>query len=147
MSFRKLTYHAVFPTHARQHTINPEHDQDLYAYIAGIIKNQGGFLHAIGGMPDHIHILLDIPATITVADCIKDIKQYSSAWLHENRDFPMWDGWGAGYSVFTCSAFETDGVVKYVNGQKEHHSKKSFAEELKEILDMAHISYDENYLP
>ncbi len=147
MSYRKLIYHAVFPTHARQRTINEEHAADLYAYIAGIIKKQGGYLHAIGGMPDHVHILLEIPATITVADCIKDIKQYSSAWLYENPDFPMWDGWSEGYAGFTCSAFDIDGVVKYIDGQKEHHGKKSFAEELKEILELAHIPYDEKYLP
>ncbi len=143
MSYRYLLYHLVFSTHARQRTISDKHDSELYAYLIGIIRNQGGVVRAVNGMPDHVHILLDIPPTVSVSDFIKKIKQSSSAWMRANRNFPYWDGWSKGYALFTCSPLAVEPVLRYVNNQKVHHKKANFEEELKEILRSAGIGYEE----
>ncbi len=146
MSYNKLTYHVVFPTHGRERTIAEEHEKDLYSYLTGIVKNQGGYVHAISGMPEHVHVVLDIPPTVTIADFVKAMKQHSSKWLRANKDFPLWGGWGKSYAVFSCSAHDAGPVLRYVNNQKEHHSKNSFDGELMYLLDLAHIPYDERRL-
>ncbi len=134
MSYRNLVYHVVISTKKRVRTIEEDKESDLYAYLAGTIKGLGGFAHVINGMPDHVHLLVDLPATISVADAIKVIKQHSSVWLGNNADFPRWDGWSKGYAAFTCSPLNHEGVMRYVRNQKEHHKKTSFEEELKGML-------------
>ncbi len=146
MSHSKLVYHVVFPTHRRGRTISEEHDEELYAYLSGIARRLGCFVYAVGGMPDHVHAMLGIPPAVSVSDCVKALKQHSSAWLRDNAGFPRWEGWGKGYAVFTCSPRDIATVGRYVRGQKEHHRKGSFVEELKKFLASAGISYDERYL-
>lgn len=147
MSYTKNVYHIVFGTHRRERTIYPEHEQELYAYIAGIVKAKGGFVYAINGMPDHIHLLCDVPPTISIADFVKSVKQSSSKWIRISRKFPYWDGWAEGYAEFTCSFYSMQRVLDYVNNQKKHHAKATFGEELRRIFDQLGIEYNEQYLP
>ncbi len=127
MSFTKSLYHIVFSTKRRESTINTENETQLYAYIMGVICNIGGHLYRIGGMPDHIHILTSIPATKSLSDFVKTIKQSSSLWMRENLDFPLWNGLEDGYGAFTYSQKEIPKIVNYIKGQKEHHKHTSFA--------------------
>ncbi len=145
MSYNRLIYHLVFTTHLRERTIPMEYEQKLYAYIIGIVHNSNGCIHAISGMEDHIHMLLDMPPTMSISDYVKMLKQRSSAWLKESPDFPLWSGWGRGYAVFSCSPFDIERVLIYIRGQKEHHKKGSFEDELRNMLLRAKISYDESY--
>ncbi len=146
MSYSKILYHVVFPTHRREPTLVEEHEGDLYAYIAGIVKKKGGFVHAIGGVTNHVHMVVEIPASLSPADFVKAIKQYSSVWLRDNKHFPHWDGWGRSYGVFSCSPLALEPVLRYVRNQKEHHAKVSFEEELKIVLSSIHIPYNDTRL-
>ena len=147
MSYCRLTYHIVFATYRRCPTIHAEHERELYQYIYGIMKRLGGFVHRIGGMPDHIHILADIPPTMTVSEFVKAVKQSSSIWMKNNRNFPHWDGWTNGFGAFSCSLSDKDRILKYIMGQKEHHQKLSFADEYKKFLIDNGIPFEEKYLP
>ncbi len=146
MSYSKLLYHVVFPTHRREPTVVENHEQELYAYIAGIVKKQGGFVHAIGGVSNHIHMVIEMPARFSPADFVKTIKQHSSVWLRNNKHFPHWDGWGKSYGVFSCSPKELDRVLRYVRNQKELHSTATFEDELKITLTSLHIPYNDTRL-
>ena len=147
MSFIKSTHHIVFSTKYREETINIENERELYAYIMGIINNLGGFLYRIGGMPDHIHILVDVPATKSLSDFVKTIKQSSSLWMKNNTKFPKWRGWEDGYGAFSYSKNELQNVVEYIKSQKEHHKRFSFIEEYRAWLIEMGISQDVPYFP
>ncbi len=146
MSYRILIYHAVFSTYMRQRTISQEHESGLYSYILGVIGKRGGYVRAIGGMSDHIHIVFDLPPTISVSSLVKEVKQYSSTWLSDNPDFPNWNGWSRSYAIFTCSPLSIDPVIRYVRNQKEHHKKHSFEDELKKMLESANAPYNDKDL-
>ncbi|MCD8306218.1 MAG: transposase [Prevotella sp.] len=146
MSYRKLIYHAVFSTWSRYPAINETHAPDLYAYMAKIIQKLGGFVHIINGMPDHVHLLFELPADIDVARGVKEVKQHSSAWLRENPDFPQWSGWRKEYSVFTCSTFYLKDIIKYIEGQQEHHKRRTYADEMKDMLTASKVEFDEKYI-
>ncbi len=137
MSYTKFIYHLVIATHMRQRTIFENREQELYAYIGGIVKGEGGHIYEINGMPDHVHIVLSIPPSISVADFVKRLKNGTSHWIRTNKIFPYWEGWGKGYSAFTCSAHSCEGVLHYVRNQKEHHKKVSSATELTQLLRLA----------
>ena len=118
MSFTKLIYHIVFSTKYRQNTIPVDFERDLYALILHIVNKQSGHLHRIGGMPDHIHMLVDIPTNISVANFVKKIKQESSFLMAQNPNFPNWNGWEEGYGAFTYSVAEIPTVKEYIKNQK-----------------------------
>ncbi len=134
MSYSKLIYHLVFPTHKRERTINEEHDKELYSYIIGVVSNSGGYVYAINGAPDHVHVLLDIPPSVAVTDYVRSIKQRASLWLRGNTSFPLWNGWGRGFSVFSCSPRDFSQVLRYIDNQKEHHKRGSYEDELRSML-------------
>ena len=77
-------------------------------------------------MPDHIHMLVDIPTSISVANFVKKIKQESSFLMAQNPNFPKWNGWEEGYGAFTYSVAEIPTVKAYIKNQKEHHRKTWF---------------------
>ena len=147
MSFYRFTYHIVFATHQREKTIPIEHERELYSIIHHIIKKNGGHLYRINGMPDHIHILVDIPATISVANFIKAIKRESSYLLKVNSNFPKWNGWQEGYGAFTYSKDDIPQVKQYIVNQKVHHQSLSFIDEYRQWLIEMGVSPDEPYFP
>uniref|UniRef100_A0AB33JKE5 IS200/IS605 family transposase n=4 Tax=unclassified Prevotella TaxID=2638335 RepID=A0AB33JKE5_9BACT len=147
MAYTKLLYHIVFSTKQRQPTIVLEYERELYAYIMGIIAQAEGHLYRIGGMPDHIHIIADIPSKISLSDFVKRLKQGSSNWLAANPHFPHWNRWEESYGAFTYAYNDLQEVVDYVRNQKEHHKKVSFTEEYRKLLDDFGIEYDERYIP
>ncbi|MCL2117358.1 MAG: transposase [Planctomycetaceae bacterium] len=87
-SFRQILYHIVFRTKNSANTLPLSESEELYRYIWGIIKNKNGMLLRINGMEDHIHILSDLPPTISLADYVREMKSSSSHWLKINPKFP-----------------------------------------------------------
>ena len=147
MSFTRFTYHIVFATHQREYTIPIEYEKELYSIIHHIIKKNNGHLYRINGMPDHIHILVDIPSSISVSNFVRAIKRESSFLLNENNKFPKWNGWQEGYGAFTYSVKDIPSVKQYIINQKEHHKKVSFIEEYRQWLIEMGVSPDEPYFP
>ena len=147
MSYSKIILHFVFVTHSRERTIIPEHEKEFYAYIMGIITKLDARLIRVGGMPDHIHILAQLPTKLSVAEFARTVKQSTSLWLKDNANFPGWNGWAEGYSAFSCSAYNISRAVEYIKRQKEHHKKISLQDEYINFLKSTGIEYDEKYLP
>ncbi|MCQ2271838.1 MAG: IS200/IS605 family transposase [Bacteroidales bacterium] len=135
MSNVSFTYHIIWRTKKSENTINEVHERDLYAYIHGICKAKKCTLYRINSMPDHMHLCLEISPTIAISDFVKLIKQESSKWMKQHKDwFPKFNSWGNGYAGFSYSKKERDKIIAYVKHQKEHHHKKSFQEELEELV-------------
>ena len=76
-----LLYHVVFSTKHRARLVSDSIQADLYAYLGGIIKGNGGYLLEVGGIADHVHLLTRFPPTIAVAEMMKRIKAKSSGWV------------------------------------------------------------------
>jgi len=95
---------------------------------------------------DHVHVLLSLPATLSVAKAIQLIKGGSSKWIHDQ--FPQYRkfAWQDGYGAFSVSASQVKSVTNYIKGQKEHHRKRTFEEEFLEFLDKYAVEYDRRYL-
>jgi putative transposase len=145
-TFTQIYYHVVFSTKDRQRVLFEERRKDLYSYIWGIHRNLGCRLHRIGGVEDHVHILVSIPTTLSMADYVKEVKTGSSKWIKSENVFPDFVGWQDGYGAFTISKDETPALIEYINHQAEHHRTVSFLDEYKRLLSEAGISFDERYL-
>ena len=134
MSYFRLLYHIVFRTKYRHPTIVIPYEKELYNYIWGFIKNKDSKLYRIGGMPDHLHLLLDLSAKLALADFMRDLKTSSAKWLKTNTHFPAFQGWGNGYAAFTYNIKEKDTIVNYIMNQKEHHARVKFEDEIHDLF-------------
>jgi REP element-mobilizing transposase RayT len=140
-----LHYHLVFATKSRERFIDVAWRSRLHEYLGGTIAGLGGFPQGIGGVDDHVHLLVGLKATHCLADVLRELKKASSVWVHEEIGLRAFV-WQEGYSAFTVSAPTRGAVRKYIANQEEHHRVKSFREELIELLGRAGIEYDAKYL-
>jgi putative transposase len=145
-TYTQLDYHIVFATKGRTRVLDAAGCEELYRYIWTVTKNKGGHLYRIGGVEDHIHMLVGLGPAKCVCDLVKDVKVSSTFWLKERKLFPGFEGWQDGYGAFTCGAGDKKSIVEYIKGQAEHHRQKSFEEEFKAMLVHAGIEFDEKYL-
>lgn len=145
-TFTKFAYHIIFSTKYRHALIREPYRTELYNYIGGIIRSQKGNLIEIGGVEDHIHILANLPATITISDAIREIKANSSRWFNENGDKTHKFEWQKGYGGFSVSYSQIGAVQNYIRNQEEHHKHKSFKDEFVEFLKLNNIAYDSKYI-
>jgi putative transposase len=132
-SYSSNRIHLVFSTKNRERRIAEELQVKLWPYMAGIARNHGFEAMKVGGVEDHAHVLIILPATTPLSKAIQTLKACSSKWLNETaiKDFV----WQEGYGAFSVSASQTESVVRYIENQREHHAKRSFDEEFLELLE------------
>ena len=140
-----LHYHLIFSTKDRVAHIHSDWRGRLHTYLGGIVNNLGGTPVAIGGVDDHVHLLVGLRATHRLADMLREIKSVSSKWVHEELSKPLFS-WQEGYAAFTVSPSQIEAVKRYIANQEEHHHKKTFQEEYLEFLKLSGVEYDEKYL-
>ncbi len=142
-SYVQNNVHLVFSTKERRKLIPAEFQSALWAYVAGIYKKNEICVHAVGGMEDHIHSLIQIPSTLALAKTVLTIKSNSSRWAREQiRGFE----WQEGYGAFSVSASNLTVVQRYVRNQAAHHRKMSFEEEFVALLKKCGVEYDARYV-
>lgn len=147
MAYTNLLYHIVFRPKNSEPVISLAHEEVLYRYIWGYVTNKKGTLYRIGGMPDHIHMLVLLPPTLAISDFVHDLKISTSVFLSSKKDeFPKFKGWAKSYCALTYSKHEKDVVLNYIKNQKEHHKKVSFKDELVTLLEEMGVEADLKYL-
>lgn len=137
-----MTYHLVFGTYRRVHSIDASHERELYKFIYNFSTDRGIYIRRIGGMPDHVHILCDIPAKLSLSEYIKLLKTETSKFMRVNTNFPKWEKWAEGYGAFTVDASLRDVRCRYIMNQREHHASMDFVSEYRKLLNEAGISDD-----
>ncbi len=144
-TYLSLHFHVVFSTKNLTPLISEEWRPRFHDYIGGTINGLGGFSEGVGGVADHVHLLFGLKATHCVADFMRELKKSSNSWTH---DVPKLDsfGWQDGYAAFTVSPTARKAVAKYFANQEKHHRKKTFREELIDLLQLAEVEFDEQYL-
>ncbi|HEY6765456.1 MAG TPA: IS200/IS605 family transposase [Candidatus Sulfotelmatobacter sp.] len=140
-----LLVHLIFSTRKRAPLINPQIESDLHAYLGGIVRESGVAL-SINGMSDHVHLLVRVPASHSVAGVARVIKCNSSRWVHERWPQHRAFAWQTGYAAFSVSESGAGVVRDYISSQRQHHTQRSFEEEFMIFLKKNHISVDERYL-
>jgi len=145
-TYTQIYIQVVFAVKGRQSLIRKEFKDELYKYIAGIIRNHNQKLLAINGMSDHIHIFFGMKPDIRISDFIRDIKANSSGFINERKFVRGKFNWQTGYGAFSYSQSQKDSVIKYIMNQEKHHAKRTFKEEYLELLRRFEIEYDEKYL-
>ena len=144
-TYTSLHYHFVFSTRNRERWIAPEWRYRLFEYLGGTLRGMGGHSHEIGGVADHVHLVVSLKPTHTVSKVLQELKKNSSSWVHDELHIPGF-AWQDGYAAFTVSASALPDVVAYARDQEEHHRTRSFREELELLLKKSGVSFDPKYL-
>ncbi len=145
-SLAKIYLHIVFSTKNRIAFIKPEIEDELYKYMAGILKNLECTAIKIGGTSNHIHILNTFSRIISISKMLELVKKDSSKWIKTKGNDLKNFYWQNGYGAFSVSQSKVDIVKTYIENQKEHHMNKTFKGEYREFLKEYHIEYDERYV-
>ena len=116
-----------------------------HEYLGGTVVGLDGTPQGVGGVADHVHLLVGLKPTHCLSDFMRELKKSSSIWVTEQIGTAEF-AWQEGYAAFTVSASARDSVRDYIGRQEEHHRRKTFREELVEFLQKSGVAYDERYL-
>jgi REP element-mobilizing transposase RayT len=141
-SFVSCLLHVVFSTKERRRFITPTLQEQLWPYLGGIARNNKMKAAKIGGVQDHVHILLSLPATLDIAKAVQLLKGSSSKWVHETFPDQRTFEWQKGYGAFSIGISGVADTVAYIESQAEHHKRISFQEELASILRKHGIEFE-----
>ncbi len=134
MSKVSAYYHIVFCTKSRRMVLPLEHCEHLYRFIWKELTDNKCQLLRIGGIQNHVHLLINLHPGISLSLLIQKIKGHSSSWLRRDNRFPFFEGWASEYFATSISAGHKDAVINYIKNQRNHHQTASFEHELKKTL-------------
>lgn len=145
-TFTQLHIQLIFAVQNRTSLIDKFWKDRLYAYMTGIIQNNGHKLLITNGMPDHVHILIGFRTTQALSELVQVVKRDSSKWINENKLVRGKFSWQEGFGAFSYSHSHLSNVMEYIKNQKEHHRKLTFLEEYMAFLEKFEIEFDEKYI-
>lgn len=133
MPYWKLYYHFVWGTKNRLPLIDSSFEEELYKVIVAKVTDMEGYLHAIGGINDHVHIAVSIPPKIALAKFIGEVKGNSSHFVNHviKPDFEFY--WQTEYGALSFGKKNLSSVVGYIHNQKEHHAKGTLIESMEKM--------------
>jgi REP element-mobilizing transposase RayT len=144
-TYSSLHYHVVFGTKNRERLIAKGWQSRLHEYLGGVIAGKDGFPQGIGGVDDHVHLLIGLRPVHCLADVVRELKKATNAWIHDEIGIKRF-AWQEGYAAFTVSATARSSVKKYITNQAVHHAQVSYHDEMIGMLKRADIDYDEAYV-
>lgn len=144
MSYTKLFYHIVIRPYASERVLpdRPRIEQ-LFRYANGFITNKGGKLYRINSMPDHVHIAVTLPPTISISEFMREFKASTSKAMKGFEGFERFTKWSEGYACVTHCMENKDKVVNYIMNQQEHPKKILFREEYEKFIGDIGLVFDE----
>ena len=144
-TFYSLQTHLVFSTKNRVPFLTPEIRSRVHAYLGGCCRALDVVALEVGGVEDHLHAEIAHKPKHSLSDVVREIKKGTSIWIHEELKIADF-AWQEGYGAFSVSRSNQEAVRRYIQNQEEHHRKKTFEEEYRELLRAHGISFDERYL-
>ena len=149
-SLSQLWVHVIFSTKKRCPFLNDSFIQKrMYGYIKEICESNHCNVMSIGGIADHVHLLVSLNKNIALSDLIEKIKKSSSKWIKKldapNNQLNQFY-WQNGYGAFSVSQSNLKMVVNYIKNQQKHHEKQSFQDELRKLFLAHDVAYKEEYV-
>ena len=136
----------VFSVNGRENLLQKPWRDEVFKYIAGIIKEKNQKPIIVNGVADHVHVFVGLKPAMNISDLVRDIKNNSSNFINEQKFLKGKFTWQEGYGSFSYAHSQIDNVYQYIVNQEEHHRKKSFKEEYLDFLQKFEIEYNEKYL-
>ena len=134
MSYVRIWVHLVFATKNREELLTKDIRIKLHQHIIENCKKKEIFLQAINGYTDHLHCLVSLGKDQSIAKIAQLIKGESSFWINQQQLIDEKFMWQDDYFAVGVSESQIDKVENYIKNQEQHHSKKSFVDEVDEFM-------------
>jgi REP element-mobilizing transposase RayT len=145
-TYSQIYIQIVFAVKGRQNLVQKEWKEELYKYIAGIIREKDQKSTIVNGMPDHIHIFVGLRPVMAISDLVREIKNKSTNFINERKFINTKFSWQEGYGAFSYGHSQIQNVYNYILNQEAHHEKRTFREEYIDLLNKYEIKHEEKYL-
>lgn len=145
-TYSQIYIQIVFAVNGRENLLQKPWRDDVFKYIAGIVKGKNQKPIIVNGVSNHVHLFVGLRPSISVSDLVRDIKNNSSNFINEQKFVRARFSWQEGFGSFSYSHSQIEQVYQYILNQEEHHKKKSFREEYLDFLKKFEVEYDEKYL-
>lgn len=144
-SLSRILVHLVFSTKSRRPWITPEVSAQLHPYLVRVLQSEGCTPIQVGGVEDHIHALFGLSRTNAIAKVVEHLKTSSSGWVKRTFAEAKEFSWQAGYGALSVGSDGEAACVQYIQNQREHHRRKTFQDEFRELMQLAGLEIDERY--
>ncbi|AEE49370.1 IS200/IS605 family transposase [Haliscomenobacter hydrossis] len=145
-TYTQIYIQYVFAVKGRQNLLQKPWREEVFKYMAGIIKNKNQKSIIVNGVADHVHVFVGFRPSMSVSNLIRDVKNNSSDFINDRQFLPYEFSWQDGYGAFSYAHSQMDAVYRYILNQEKHHRKKTFKEEYLEFLQKFEVEYNEKYL-
>ena len=145
-TYTQIYIQYVFAVKGRQNLLQKPWREELFKYMAGVIKNKNQKSIIVNGVADHVHVFVGLRPSMSVSNLIRDVKNNSSDFINDRQFLTYEFSWQDGYGAFSYAHSQMDAVYKYILNQEKHHRKKTFKEEYLEFLQKFEVEYNEKYL-
>ncbi|MCH9008022.1 IS200/IS605 family transposase [candidate division KSB1 bacterium] len=145
-TFTQLYIQAVLEVKGRYNLLQKPWRDDVFKYMAGIIKNKGQKPIIVNGVADHAHLFVGLKPSMAVSDLIRDVKNNTSNFINEQKWISGRFAWQEGYGAFSYAHSQVETVYNYILNQEEHHRKRTFREEYLEFLEKFQVPYEDRFL-
>lgn len=145
-TFSQIYIQYVFAVKGRENLLQKPWRDEVFKYIAGIIKEKNQKAIIVNGVTDHVHVFVGLKPSMNISDLVRDIKNNSSKFINEQRFLKGKFSWQEGYGAFSYAHSQIESVYQYILKQEEQHMKKTFKEEYLDFLQKFKIDYSEKYL-
>ena len=145
-TFSQIYIQIVFAVNGRSNLLQEPWRDEVFKYMAGIIKGKNQKPIIVNGVSNHVHLFVGLKPSMSVSDLVRDVKNNSTNFINDRKWISGKFSWQEGFGSFSYSHSQIDQVYQYILNQKEHHRKKTFKEEYLDFLRKFEIEYDEKYL-
>ena len=145
-SLSQVIVHLIFSTKNREPWLDAEVRPRMHAYLATVCRDLGAEAFRVGGVADHVHLVVTLPRTLGQSGLVEEIKKLSSKWIKGLDPKYRRFYWQRGYGAFSLGRSQLEAVVKYVSEQERHHRRVSFQEEFRRVLAKYGVEFDERYV-
>jgi putative transposase len=145
-SFSSSLHHCVFATKDREPVLIRRLRERLWPYLGGIARENGMKTLAIGGVADHVHVLLSLPSTISLAKAMQLLKGNSSKWIHETFPELRSFAWQEGYGAVSIGVAGIEATCAYIRNQEEHHRTRTYREEVIMLLQRHGLAFEDGMI-
>ncbi|HRN33706.1 MAG TPA: IS200/IS605 family transposase [Saprospiraceae bacterium] len=145
-TYSQIYIQYVFAVKYRQNLLHKSWREELFKYMAGIIREKGQKPIIVNGVEDHVHIFVGLKPAMSISSLIRDVKNNSTNFINDRGLVKGKFSWQEGYGAFSYAQSQISNVFRYIENQEEHHRKRTFMDEYLDFLKKFEIEYDEKYL-
>ncbi len=145
-SLSYVLLHLVFSTRNRRPWLHDTIRPELHAYLGSVINSSENICVRVGGVADHVHVALFLSRVDSIARLVERIKVSSSKWIKTKDPAFRKFGWQRGYAVFSVGLCDREALVRYIDRQSAHHTRRDFQAEMRAMFAKYDVAFDERFI-